>query len=448
MIVEGRIRTIAALLGAGILQLPPGESALVHTVAQRDPWWHPIGAALASVSGDGRYVAFTSYARLVPADVNNRRDVYVLDRADGRVTLESVAEGGQASLADSDHPRLSHDGRFLVYETAGPAPASHLLAIVLRDRRLGRTTRIGADLAPPDGMSTQPAISADGAVIAFASGITTLARGADANGTGLDIYAFDARRGALSRVSVDAGGVQAPAGMSSSPAISGDGRYVAFVSTANLDRHKGAAVDPRVSQIYIRDLSSGTTRRVSAARSGEAANGRCWSPAISADGRYVAFASTATNLAAGDSNRSADVFLADLTEGGIELLSRVPGGGAAGGASGAPAISADGAVVAFQSEAADVLCAARCAAAAEDINLLWDVFLLDRRTGVTTRLSGDAHGGWMEPSGGPALDAAGDLVVFSSRHPVDEADTGDDADLFLMRAPITRARLPLVSRAP
>lgn len=444
-----RTHTLAALLGAGVLESPGAEPKSVHTVAQQDPWWSPSGAASASVSGDGRYVAFTSYAQLVAADTNVRRDVYVLDRTDGRVTLESVGENGQAALADSDHPRISADGRFVVYETAGPGTDQDLLRIVLRDRRLGRLTQIGGDRGGgQDGISMHPAVSADGAVVVFASASTTLVHGRDANGAGLDIYAFEAARGVLRRVSVDASGVQDAAGTSSAPAISADGRYVAFVSTANLEPGKEPAPARGISQIYVKDLSSGATMRASATRTGAPANGRCWAPAISADARYVTFVSGATNLAAGDSNRLPDVFLAELAAGGVELLSRGPGGSAVRGASGAPAISADGAVVAFQSEAADVLCAARCAAAAEDINLLWDVFLLDRRTGVTTRVSGDARGAWMEPSGGPAIDAAGDLVVFSSRHPVDESDTGNDADLFLIRPAIRRAGLPLAWRAP
>lgn len=446
--MQPRTRTLAALLGAGVLHWPAAEPKSVHTVAQQDPWWSPSGAASASVSGDGRYVAFTSYARLVPADTNVRRDVYVLDRTDGRVTLESAGDHGQAALADSDHPRISGDGRFVVYETAGPGPDDGVLGIVLRDRRLGRSTRIGGEGGALDGVSTHPAISADGAVVVFASAATRLVRGHDANGSGLDIYAFDVARGVLSRVSVDANGVQDAASTSSAPAISADGRYVAFVSTSSLDQGKGLLPGRGTSQIYVKDLSSGATIRASVTRAGAPANGRCWAPAISADARYVTFVSAATNLAAGDSNRLPDVFLADLAAGAVDLLSRGPGGSAVRGASGAPAISADGALVAYQSEAADVLCAARCAAAAEDINLLWDVYLLDRRTGVTTRISGDARGAWMEPSGGPAIDAAGDLVVFSSRHPVDEADTRNDADLFLIRPGIRRASLPLAWQAP
>jgi TolB protein len=158
-----------------------------------------------------------------------------------------------------------------------------------------------------------------------------------------------------------------------------------------------------------------------------------WRPVISADGRYVAFVSGATNLVAGDRNRSPDVFLADLKTGSIELVSRSATGGSANGRSAAPALSADARFVAFQSEASDLVCARRCAPADDDINLLWDVFVLDRRDHSMTRLSADAGGGWMEASVGPALDSAGGVIAFSSRHPRDAADVKNDFDLFVVQ---------------
>jgi hypothetical protein len=168
------------------------------------------------------------------------------------------------------------------------------------------------------------------------------------------------------------------------------------------------------SQVYVRDNLLDTTIRVSEG----------WEPAISGDGRYVAFVSGATNLVAGDRNRSPDVFLADLKAGSFELVSRSARGGSANGMSIAPALSADVRFVAFQSDASDLVCARRCGAADEDIN---------RRDHSMTRLSADAAGGWMEASVGPALDSAGDVIAFSSRHPIDAADVKNDFDLFIVQ---------------
>ena len=164
---------------------------------------------------------------------------------------------------------------------------------------------------------------------------------------------------------------------------------------------------------------------------GAAPNGRSWHPAISGDGRYVAFVSGATNLVRGDRNRSADVFLYDTSPGSTVLVSRGAKGGAANGASGLPAISADGKMVAFQSDASISCAPSRCPAAVEDINLLPDVFLFDRATAAVTRISDDRTGGWMAPSVGPALDASGRVVAFTSRHPTDASDNRNDFDLFV-----------------
>jgi Tol biopolymer transport system component len=156
---------------------------------------------------------------------------------------------------------------------------------------------------------------------------------------------------------------------------------------------------------------------------------------MSAGGRYVAFVSAATNLVAADRNGSPDVFIADLHAGMTELVSRSATSGTGNGPSGAPAVSSDGRFVAFQSEASDLVCGQRCAADDEDINLLPDVFVLDRQTRAIVRVSRDVTGGWMEPSGGPALDAAGTVVAFSSRRPIDPSDRSNDFDLFVRAMP-------------
>jgi Tol biopolymer transport system component len=227
--------------------------------------------------------------------------------------------------------------------------------------------------------------------------------------------------GHLGRINLASGGGDPlPSGVRVTPSLSADGRFVAFGAAARPST--GHAPRP-LSQVYVRDNQLNTTFRVSEG----------WRPVISADGRYVAFVSGATNLVAGDRNRSPDVFLADLKTGSIELVSRSATGGSANGRSMAPALSADARFVAFQSEASDLVCARHCAPADDDINLLWDVFVLDRRDHSMTRLSADAAGGWMEASVGPSVDSAGDVMAFSSRHPTDAADVKNDFDLFVVQ---------------
>ncbi len=150
------------------------------TIPQQDAR-HPFTKRRSiDVTPDGRYVAFTSYARLVNADTNDGRDIYVLDRATGAVTLESMMAGLIAPM-DSDHPDLSDDGRFLVYEAHLITETAEPLNVVLRDRQKddARILSVGLAGARADGPSRSPSISGDGQVVAFSSAATNLSADAD-----------------------------------------------------------------------------------------------------------------------------------------------------------------------------------------------------------------------------------------------------------------------------
>jgi Tol biopolymer transport system component len=424
--------TVAGLLAWAAA--PDGDILL--TVPQGDSWRFATSPAPASVSADGRYIALSSYARLVPADTDSRADIYVLDRISGAVTLESVTADDHPLTGDSSYPRLSGDGRYLVFDTVAVTADGRLdTDIVIRDRIRNTATSVRGDSRSVPAASRHPAISDDGHVVVFASAGTTLVDGPDANGPCDDVYAFDTTTRVITRVSVDSHGVQPSTGASFSPAISGDGRFVAFTSTASLDgagssTTAGARAGLR-AQVYVRDRTLGTTTLASVGTNGALANGPSDHPSISRDGRYLAFVSEATTLVRRDRNRSTDVFVRDLRNGSTTLVSRSAAGGTGNGASASPAISADGRFVAFQSNASDLVCARRCAAAADDINLLPDVFLFDRATNQTTWISATAAGGWAEESGAPQVDATGAVVTFSSRHPIDATDVGNDFDLFV-----------------
>jgi Tol biopolymer transport system component len=410
-----RFAAAPLVLCAALARPFDARPADVLTIAQRDALRLQMDRAPVDVSADGRYVAFTSYARLVPADADDARDVYLLDRATGRVTLESLVVDGIAAR-NSGNPNVSDDGRFLVYDTHVIAGNAEPLNIMLRDRRDGVVRMLSRGLAgeAANGASHSPSISGDGQLVAFTSAATNLAAGIDAIGASTAIYTVDVASGIITRI-----------GSGVSPSVGATARYVAFASSFDLD--------PRIhSDVFVHDTRLGTTTRVSVGRGGRAANARSWAPAISADGRYVAFVSAASNLVTGDDNESPDVFVADWQLGSMELVSLSARRRSGNDASSNPAISADGRFVAFHSEASNLPCTARGACAMEDINLLPDVFLFDRQTKAMTRISGDEAGPWMEASVGPALDAAARVVAFSSRHPVDGGDRQNDFDLFIV----------------
>jgi Tol biopolymer transport system component len=436
-----RGRTLAAVAMVGVLsdRLPTETGVTWLTVPQRDARRSRSAAASASVSADGRYVAFSSYARLNLADVDSLADIYVLDRSTATVTLESASVEGRPLNSDCDQPRISADGRYVVFDTVvGDDSDRSVTDIVFRDRVENTARRIttarGGGFS--NGWSSQAVLNANASVIVFVSAATNLVPEPDANGQEPDIYRFDVNSQAIERISVDSRGVQHQGG-SLMASVSGDGRFVAFSSTAPLaqasDRPGQKPNEGRHPLVYLRDTRTRRTTIVGAA--GELPNGGSTMPVISADGHMVAFASRATNLAARDRNKSSDIFLYDVDTGAVTLVSRGTGGGSANGASLNPAISADGRFVAFQSEASDMACGRNCRPGMEDINLLPDVFIFDRVTGEISCVSLDRQGTWLEESGAPAIDANGGVVAFTSRHPIAVGDVSNDFDLFVRITP-------------
>ena len=434
-------RIFAAVVTVGVLcdSLASEVGVTWLTVPQRDDRRSRSSAATASLSGDGRFVAFSSYARLIAADVDSLADIYVLDRSTATVTLESESVEGHSVNSDCSSPSISADGRYLTFTTVvGEDPDRTVADIVLRDRLNDTARRItkapGGALS--DGWSSQAAISANAAAVVFTSAATNLVSGPDVNGRHPDIYRFDVGTGAIERISVDSHGAQQQGG-SLMPDVSGDGRYVVFSSTAVLSSPRNNSDRPlgqgQFASIYLRDTRTGQTTLVGGAS--DPGNGASTMATISADGRTVAFASRATNLVARDRNKTSDVFLYDVDTRAVTLVSRSAGGGTANGTSLNPAISGDGRFVAFQSDASDMACGRDCRTGMDDINLLPDVFVFDRVTSQVFCVSQDANGTWLEESGAPAMDTTGAVMAFPSRHPISSLDVLNDFDLFVRVAP-------------
>jgi Tol biopolymer transport system component len=263
-----------------------------------------------TISADGRYVAFESdSSNLVALDTNNQRDVFVHDLNTGITTRVSVDSAGGQAAGGSDRPYISANGRYVAFNSSGLELAqgeSLAAGVFVHDRNTGATTLVSVNSAgePANGYSNYPAISADGRYVTFRSDANNLVPG-DTNAR-IDIFVHDRSTGKTTRASVNSMGVQ---GNDSSlrSMISGDGRYVTFASWATnlVANDTNSKMD-----IFIHDTISGNTRRASLGALGTQANDESDDyHAISGNGRYVAFASSATNLVPDDVNDAVDIFI-------------------------------------------------------------------------------------------------------------------------------------------
>jgi WD40 repeat protein len=381
----------------------------------------------ASISADGRYVAFASAAdNLVPGDTGWASDIFVHDRQTGVTERVSVDSSGLEGNWDSGIASLSADGRFVAFESRSsnlvPGDTNSYRDIFVHDRQTGVTERVSVDSSGVQGnhVSSDASISADGRCVAFKSISNNLVPG-DTNSY-RDIFVHDRQTGITERVSVDSLGAQGNS-RSYSASISGDGRYVAFHSGSdNLvlgDTNGGF-------DVFVHDRETGITERVSVDSSGAEGTGPSYSASISADGRFVAFASGAPNLVSGDTNRSGDIFVHDRQTGGTERVSVSSSGGQVYNGSSSASISADGRYVAFQSQSNNLVFG--------DTNQAIDIFVHDRQTGVTERVSVNSQG--IESEGGyfsrmSVISAGGRYVAYQSnaRNFV-YGDTNGESDVF------------------
>ena len=362
-----------------------------------------------SISANGRFVAFRSYASsLVIGDTNGNPDIFAHDRQTSQTTRVSVSSSGAQGNGLSGSPSISADGRYVAFSSE----ASNLVAndtngysdIFVHDQQTGQTTRasIATGGTQGNGLSGSPSISADGRYVAFSSEASNLVAN-DTNGYS-DIFVHDQQTGQTTRASIATGGAQGN-GLSGSPSISADGRYVAFESSASnlvTDDTNG------YSDIFVHDQQTGDTYRVSIATNGTQGNNDSLYPSISADGQIVAFSSGASNFATGDTNGYPDIFVHEQTGRTICITDTVIGPG--NGFSLYPSISTDGRYVAFRSDASNLV--------ASDTNGRSDAFVYDRRTHQRTRVSLASNGtegnGSSSFSSSPSISADGRYVAFDS----------------------------------
>ena len=351
-----------------------------------------------SISGDGGLVAFWSYAtNLVQGDSGFHADVFVRDRALARTERVSVSASGLAGNDDSFKGFLTPDGRFVVFLSYAsnlvPGDTNHCLDVFVRDRTTGAIERVDVSSTGAEGNDDtfQASISADGRFVAFSTWATNFARN-DAQ----DVFLRDRLLGTTEVVSRSSGGTHGN-DASMITALSADGRYVAFASSAS---NLVAGDTNSAWDVFVRDRTLGTTERVSVSTSGVEANASSGPDlAISADGRYVAFASAASNLVDGKTIADPQVYVRDRLAGTTQCAS-VSTGGAPGSFRGGDGlgISADGRFVAFASQARNLV--------AGDSNGVEDVFVHDGDTTVLALLCEPGASGVVPcPCGNPAAGA-------------------------------------------
>ncbi len=327
-----------------------------------------------SLSADGRFVSFVSNAsNLVPGDSNNTLDIFVYDRQLGTIVRVNVSANQEEANDVSFSPSISSDGRFVTFSSEAsnlvPGDTNAKQDIFVYDRLLATMERVSISTGQQeaDDDSYTPSVSADGRFVTFSSEASNLIP-ADMNGEN-DIFVYDRQAGAIERVSVNADGEEADDD-SYDPAVSADGRYITFESDAGnlVPQDTNATRD-----IFVFDRQDGSIQRVSGNLDGEEADDDSYDPSLSADGRFVAFSSDASDLVPADSNGQRDIFLYDRQTGTTERISVDADGKEGVVASRRPSLSSDGRSIAFQS--------AESLFVPGDINGETDIFVFDRLLG-------------------------------------------------------------------
>jgi Tol biopolymer transport system component len=456
------MRTVHSLLGAILLTSVAALAASPAWAAKDDTLLvsrasGPKGAGgtggsfAPSISADGRLVAFESVADNLQADDRDAvSDVFVRDIVGDTLTLVSRAGGAKGAGGDdaSSAPAISADGRYVAFvslagnlDAADTDGAERRSDVYVRDLKTNTTRLVsrasGAGAAKANGESYGPSISGDGRYVAFVSVATNL----DAQDTDdtEDIYVRDLKTATTTLVTRPVLNVPKNLASSTSPSISANGRFVAFL-TGRDDLSAASSPTDYANDVLVRDMQTGAVELVSRATGpdGAPADDDAGHPTISADGRLVAFHSLATNLAAGDDKRYTDVFVRDREAKTTALVTAIPGvpqSSTAGGEAISDAISGDGRYVTFNTSAPGLYPdGGHLNAMGEPVS---DVFVRDLKAGTTTlvsRASGAAGAYANDWSSNSVVSDGGRFVAFASSatnlHPdaVAAANTGEDEE--------------------
>jgi hypothetical protein len=398
------------------------------------------GGQRPALSADGRFVSFWSDSPLlVGGDTNNTADIFVRDIPNSqlrRVSIAAASLGGAQSnglsyaetdISDTGIVVYASDASNLITAGLDTNNTTDIFAFDLVTNEVARISVANGN-TQVTGRSRNPVVSTNGLLIAYRSEASTLVAG-DSNGQ-VDIFVFDRTVQQVARVNVDSAGAQSnledgiesPVGL----AINGDGSIIAFESKGS---NLVGGDSNGVSDIFIRNRVNSQTNRISVATGGGQSNGASTSPSVSDDGRYIAFASTASNLVAGDTNGVSDIFLRDRQTDTTIRISLATGGGQGNNNSTTPTISGNGRYISFWSAASNLV--------EGDTNNVGDIFVHDAKTGTTSRVSVDTDGVQANNVSAfvSALSNNGDLLAFeSAASNLVANDTNNKSDVFLARA--------------
>ncbi len=397
---------IARLLPSQWVGTYPGLSDGIERIVAWDDSSPGSNSSQADISADGRYVAFMSRASNLVATDTNDRDIFVFDRVASTIEMVSVATDGTQADEDCYEPSISGDGRYIAFHSI----ASNLVAgdtneerdVFVHDRQTGLTERVSvaSDGTQADYYCQYASISDDGRFVAFDSGASNLV--ADKTNTIRDIFVHDRQSGITERVSLAWDGSQSNYA-SFAASISADGRFVTYASQAT---NLVPGSDTTNHDVFIYDRQSGNVERVTTGWHSYSSNDDSHLPSISGDGRYVVFSSKASDLILGDTNDKEDIFCYDRQTGLLEIISLAPDGSQTSGYNYQASISANGRFVAFVSTASNL---------DGETNNLKNIFVYDRQTQDMRCLS-KAYDGSDASSNSllPSISGSGRYVAFES----------------------------------
>ncbi|MBI1853564.1 MAG: IPT/TIG domain-containing protein [Planctomycetes bacterium] len=407
---------LSAIGGATILAITSFAAGQTTTRISLDSTGHEIpGDCFGVISANGRFVAFRAEAAgVTPDDTDRAPDIFVRDLLTGALSRVSVWTDGSDTYGYNYFESISGDGRFVSFTSQ---VSNSVFGILIHDRdpdhdgvfdeEHGETTMesVNDDGDQANGSCRGSSISDDGRFVAFESVATNLVTN-DSNLTD-DVFVRDRYAGGTVCASVNPSGRpgNGSSGALNTFAISANGRYVVFRSEASdlVDGDTNVLAD-----VFVRDIQTRTTTRVTLDSSGEQVNGSAgWAVAISADGRWIVFSDTASNMVAADTNGREDVFVRDMLTGTNSRVSVNSAGDEADDYSYVSSISPDGRFVAFTSRARNLVSSATAP---------WlEVYLHDRWNGETELVSQATAGvPAVTYSDGGSVSANGRYVVFYS----------------------------------